>query len=124
MALSAAVCCCLAIVAGVMAARALSAGDEVYCNVCTLPASGVPAVSTARWTFDKNFLVGMETHDYQIYMYNDNLNEVKCSVAMTNDILTSPCSPPSGYKWTARCHTLNGDGPANDTQCSAEYTGG
>lgn len=119
-----AVVCCLAVVAGVMAVRAFAAGVDVYCQSCTLHTNGVPASSGDRWTFQDNTLdSAVDILHFQIYMYNVNNNLVKCSLALDSNFLYNPCAPPSGMKWQARCHTLQGDGPADFVDCNASYSG-
>src|SRR5207244_8000819 len=41
---------CLAALAGVLAVSAFAWGEDDYCTNCTLPSSGVPAVSAAHHT--------------------------------------------------------------------------
>lgn len=82
--------CCLAIVAGVLAVRAFAWGQDTYCDGCTLPASGVPAVSAAHHPsfYFGNMNTGAFSHNYfyeEIYFYSATANKVMCAgAALTN----------------------------------------
>lgn len=116
--------CGLAVIAGVLAVRAFAAGTEEYCAQCTLPSSGVPAVSSVRFTFDANSINTVHQDDMQIFNYNANLNVVSCPKAgwNTTQVINNPCSPTTS-KADARCHLLDGTGP-DTAVCEAHYTGG
>jgi hypothetical protein len=112
---------CLAVAAGVMAVRAFASGDEVYCNSCSLPANGIPHVSSERWTFIQNSIAFTVNTHSEIQNYNANLNQTWCKVAFKGSTGGSNnCAPPT--KADARCHMIDGYGP-NTARCDAIYSG-
>jgi len=104
-----------------MAVQAFAAGTEYYCNGCTLSSSGVPAVSSERWTWENNAIGFQDLEYWQIYMYNANLNETYCPKSGYSTGSFYACAPPG--KATARCHLLYGYGP-DTAYCYAYYSGG
>lgn len=109
----------LAVIAGLMAARAL-ASTATYCNGCTLKTSGVPAVSASHSTWSMNYILTSGKADLQIYNYSDSGNHTECSAwSPSVDTLTIFCTP-SYEPSTARCHTLHGTGPETAV-CEADY---
>lgn len=115
----AALICCLAILAGVFAAEALAA-TETYCNVCNLPSSGAPAVSSSRSTFYGNQMNTVSAEDLQIYNYQASSGTQSCSGAMDNVTFIGVTCNPTTSTADARCHLLHGTGPTLGT-CKAFY---
>ncbi len=121
--------CCLAVLAGVLAARAFASGTDYYCQGCTLSSSGVPAVSQAH--HPSFFWDGMFTGKYDpshqyweaVYFYSANQNRTMCySQVFTNYGESTPPSCTTGPSDTdARCHLTMGTGPAK-ADCEAEYS--
>jgi hypothetical protein len=122
---------CLAVLAGVLAARAFAYGiDNNYCNPCTLPASGAPAVSQAH--HPSFYLTGMYVNTYtyyweSVYFYSANLNLPMCYVEAwvsgTYGVSTKPNCTTGPSDTDARCHVTHGSGPAPGSYCEAYYSG-
>lgn len=113
-----------------LAVRAFAWGQDTYCDGCTLPASGVPAVSAAHHPsfYFGNMNTGAFSHNYfyeEIYFYSATANKVMCAgAALTNQgVTTTPMSGcTTGYSDTdSRCHLLQDTGPARAT-CFAYYS--
>jgi hypothetical protein len=123
------VVCCLAVAAGVMAERAFANGSTVYCADCTLPSSGVPAMSGVFKDFYYNDEATANYVDAQIYNYYSNT--VTCSFHGDHVLriwtgyptITQPesasCVPSTTFA-DARCHLLDGTGPSV-AYCYARY---
>lgn len=101
--------------AGVFADVSRSTPDY-YCNGCTLPSNGTPAVSVTRYYVDN----AMQTNnpvDWHIYLYNVGSGTQTCDYSGTNGY--------EGIKYcantaTARCQLLHNTGPTTAT-CKADY---
>lgn len=101
--------------AGVFTAISRSAADY-YCNGCTLPANGTPAVSVTRYYVDN----AMQTNnpvDWHIYLYNVGSGNQTCDYSGSNGY--------GGIRYcantaTARCQLLHNTGPTGAT-CKADY---
>ena len=114
---SAVVVICLAVLATVLAARAL-ASDDTYCDECTV--GSVPAVSGSHdLTYNEMFTYS-NYGDLEIYDYRADEDLTSCEDDQSDtDLVYYSCDafdPPA----TARCHLLDGYGPWT-AYCDAEY---
>jgi hypothetical protein len=99
----------LAIGAGVMATRAFAA-SETYCNSCTLPANGVPAVSTSRSTWTGNSMSTNYYDDEEIFSYSSS-GVKSCDLAQNSVNALNVGCHPSVNPATQRCHVIHLTGP-------------
>jgi hypothetical protein len=108
---------CMAVVAGVAVTAALSWTDT-YCDGCTLPSNGTPAVSgTAYHLSNYEQITSGSFGDLHVYFYNTSTGNQTCDLAVNNQnwIYRGGCS---NYA-TARCHLLHGTGPFSGCNCHA-----
>jgi hypothetical protein len=117
---------CSASLAGVLAVRAFAAGDDNYCNGCTLAKSGIPAVSQAHhYTFIYNDLSTypyepFTFYDEEVYYYSASLNQSFCVRSTYGTEVTSTNCGSQGNLVDARCHVIHQSGPAQ-ADCIATY---
>lgn len=121
---------CLVVLAGVLAVQAFAGRDASYCYPCTLPASGVPAVSQAHHSsfYDSDMYVASDTYYWMgVYFYSANLNSVMCYAQADVTGYTgveTPVSCTTGPSDTdARCHVTHNSGPAPNSYCEAYFSG-
>lgn len=112
---------CLAVLAGIMAARAF-AGNEIYCNSCVLGSGGTPAQSSVRSNYSQNTMGASPAAYLQIYNYASNGGITSCeqhtSTKATGTVI--PCRPTTPTA-DARCHQLHGT-QSIIGQCNANYS--
>lgn len=100
--------CLLAILAGIMAANAF-AGNETYCNNCTLGSGGVPAVSSVRSNYSNNTMTNSPAAYLQIYNYASNGGVTSCEQHTSQKVTgTGIVCRPTTATADARCHQLRG----------------
>lgn len=99
--------CMLSFAAAILAATAY-AGQDFYCNGCTLSSSGVPATSgsTNHIANGMQLAVAADWHHYQ---YNISTGVTSCQRSGTNGFGSFLACP--GTNTSSRCHLLNGTGP-------------
>lgn len=118
--------CCLAVLAGVLAARAFAQNTDYYCSPCVLQSSGVPAVSADHVSFNFNVLTtapwSSQSFWEQVYYYSSSRNQQWCTVTTYGTTVSSSSCGTSGYLADARCHLVMGTGPAT-ANCEADYSG-